>query len=91
MRSKVSVKGQIVIPAELRAKYSIVPGDAVDVRDGDGRIIVFPLPRDVIQAGRGFLKGPTALTSALLKARAEDEAVEDARTAPRARSAGKPR
>ena len=91
MRSKVSVKGQIVIPAELRAKYSIAPGATVDVRDGDGRIIVFPLPTDVIQAGRGFLKGPTSLTAALLKARAADEALEDARVAPRTQPARKPR
>lgn len=69
MLTKVSVKGQIVIPAEIRAKYAIGPGDTVDVHDGNGKILVFPLPKDTIQAGRGFLKGPTSLTAALLKAR----------------------
>jgi AbrB family looped-hinge helix DNA binding protein len=44
MRTKLSVKGQIVIPAELRAKYGISHGDVVDVRDGDGKIVVFLLP-----------------------------------------------
>jgi hypothetical protein len=44
----------------------------VDVRDEDGRIIVFPLPKDAMKAGRGFLEGPTPLTAALLKARAEE-------------------
>ena len=73
MLAKVSVKGQIVIPAEIRTKYAIHPGDTVDIRDGDGKILVFPLPKDVIQASRGFLKGSTSLTTALLKARAEDE------------------
>lgn len=72
MRTKVSVKGQIVIPAELRAKYGIAPGDVVDVRDGDGKILVFPLQKDAIHTGRGFLKGPTSLTVTLLKARAEE-------------------
>ena len=43
MHAKVSIKGQIVIPAELREKYAIAPGDTVDVRDGDGKILVFPL------------------------------------------------
>jgi AbrB family looped-hinge helix DNA binding protein len=76
MLTKVSVKGQIVIPAEIRAKYAICPGDTVDVHDGDGKILVFPLPKDTIQAGRGFLKGPTSLTAALLKERAEDKAAE---------------
>jgi AbrB family looped-hinge helix DNA binding protein len=69
MLTKVSVKGQIVIPAEMRAKYAIHPSDMVDIRDGDGKILVFPLPKDVIQTSRGFLKGSTSLTTALLKAR----------------------
>ena len=73
MHVKVSIKGQIVIPAELRAKYAIAPGDTVDVRDGNGTILVFPLPKDAMQASRGFLQGGTSLTSALLKARSEDD------------------
>jgi AbrB family looped-hinge helix DNA binding protein len=43
MHAKVSIKGQIVIPAELREEYAIAPGDMVDVRDGDGRILIFLL------------------------------------------------
>ena len=72
MRTKVSVKGQIVIPAELRAKYAIVPGDVVEVCDADGKIMLFSLPKDVIKASCSFLKGSTSLTTALLKARAEE-------------------
>ena len=72
MHARVSVKGQIVISAEIREKYAMAPGDTVDVRDGAGKILVFPLPKDAIQASRGFLKGSTSLTAALLKARAED-------------------
>ena len=41
MHVKVSIKGQIVMPAELREKYAIAAGDTVDVRDGDGKILVF--------------------------------------------------
>jgi AbrB family looped-hinge helix DNA binding protein len=73
MYAKVSIKGQIVIPVELREKYAIAPGDTVDVRDGDGKILVFPLCKDAIQASRGFLQGETSLTAALLKARSEDD------------------
>jgi len=79
MHAKVSIKGQIVIPAELRVKYAIAPGDTVDVRDGNGKILIFPVYKDAIQASRGFLQGATSLTAALLKARSED----DSRTAPR--------
>ena len=72
MHVKVSIKGQIVIPVELRKKYAIAPGNTVDVRDGDGKILVLPSLKDTIQASRGFLQGGTSLTSALLKARSED-------------------
>ena len=77
MHAKVSIKGQIVIPVELREKYAIAPGDTVDVRDGDGKILVFPLLKDAIQASRGFLQGGTSLTAALLKARSEDDTRTD--------------
>ena len=79
MRAKISIKGQIVIPAELREKYAIAPGDTVDVRDGDGKILIFPLCKDAIQASRGFLQGGTLLTAALLKARSEDDTLTDPR------------
>ena len=77
MRAKVSIKGQIVIPAELREKYAIAPGDTVDVLDGDGKILIFPLLKDAIHTSRGFLKRGTSLTTALLKARSEDEVLTD--------------
>ena len=75
MHAKVSIKGQIVIPAELREKYAIAPGYTVDVRDGDGKILVFPLLKDAIQTSRGFLQGGASLTAALLKARSEDDSL----------------
>ena len=79
MHAKVSIKGQIVIPAEFREKYAIAPGDTVDVRDGDGKILIFPLLKDAIQASRGFLQGGTSLTASLLKARSEDDTLTDPR------------
>jgi AbrB family looped-hinge helix DNA binding protein len=54
MHAKVSIKGQIVIPAELREKYAITPGDTVDVRDGDGKILVFLLSTVVFWPAVGF-------------------------------------
>jgi AbrB family looped-hinge helix DNA binding protein len=82
MHAKVSIKGQIVIPAELREKYAIAPGDTVDVRDGDGKILVFPLLKDAIQTSRGFLQGGTSLTAALLKARSEDDSLTEPSVSP---------
>ena len=74
---KVSPKGQIVIPIGLRAKYDIAPGDKVDVRDSDGKILIFPLPKDVIKKARGMLKGSTSLTQTLLEERAKEREQEE--------------
>ena len=82
MHAKVSIKGQIVIPAELRENYAVTPGDTVDVRDGDGKILVFPLPKDALHTSRGFLQGGTLLTAALLKARSEDDSLSGPSVSP---------
>ena len=75
MHVKGSIKGQTIIPVGLREKYAIAPGDRVDIRDGDGKILIFPLLKDAIQTSRGFLQGRTSLTAALLKARSEDDSL----------------
>lgn len=51
-----TVKGQIVIPADLRKKFGIVRGTPVNVYEQDNKIIVEPLHRDPIQEGKGILK-----------------------------------
>lgn len=74
--TKVSAKGWIVIPAELRRKYDLEPGTRVQVIDyGDGLGIV-PVPADPIAHARGLLKGGKSLTAALLEDRAWERAHE---------------
>lgn len=51
-----TIKGQIVIPAEIRARFKIKKGTRVNVYDEGGRIIIEPLTEDPIKAGRGMLK-----------------------------------
>jgi len=46
-----TIKGQIVIPAEIRARFKIKKGTQVNVYD-DGK----PLVDDPIEEGRGMLK-----------------------------------
>lgn len=48
------IKGQIVIPAELREKCAIAPGETVDVRDGDGKILIFHYSRVLFTRVGGF-------------------------------------
>ena len=50
-----TIKGQIVIPAEIRARFKIKKGTRVNVYDEGNRIIVEPLSSDPIKEGRGML------------------------------------
>jgi AbrB family looped-hinge helix DNA binding protein len=73
---KVSPKGQVVIPAEVRKKTGLQPGAQVFVYSGDnGRVIIEPVPDDPIEASCGMFQDPGfSYVEALLKERREDEA-----------------
>ncbi|MBI4605004.1 MAG: AbrB/MazE/SpoVT family DNA-binding domain-containing protein [Planctomycetes bacterium] len=80
---KTSAKGQVVIPADLREKAGIKPGDKVFVTlSVEGKVILEPLPDDPVEAAHGVLRTGSSLTKALLKERRKDIAREEAK-APR--------
>ncbi len=62
---KISAKGWVVIPAELRRKYGLEPGTQVQVIDYGGALAHVPL-----------LKGHSSLTQALLDEHAQEIARE---------------
>ena len=71
----LSEKGQVVIPAELRSKAKLRPGDRFEVRlDPSGALIFTPLPRDPLLALRGSLAGSEPLTEELLAERRRERA-----------------
>jgi AbrB family looped-hinge helix DNA binding protein len=73
MIAKATIKGQIVIPVELRKKFNIKKGSRMSIYEGEGNIIVIkPLPEDPIEASKGMLKGKTSILKALLKDREEE-------------------
>ena len=73
MIANATVKGQVVIPAELRKKYKIKKGSKVNIYEGEGNVIIIrPLPEDPIEASKGMLKGKTSILKALLKDRQEE-------------------
>ena len=61
MKTYVSTKGQLVIPAELRRKYGIKPGPRVEVIDQGDQIILQPITEEYVRKLRGSLKGGNAL------------------------------
>ncbi len=73
MNTAVTKRGQTVIPAALRKKYKIQPGDSLVWIDDGQTIKVIPVPADPINALRGRGRGER-LVEKLLKARQEDRA-----------------
>jgi AbrB family looped-hinge helix DNA binding protein len=71
MKTMVTVKGQVVIPAKLRHRLGIKKGTRLYVEERKGEIILRPLNKEYFQKMSGILKG-SGLVKALEKSRAED-------------------
>jgi AbrB family looped-hinge helix DNA binding protein len=78
--SKVTSKGQVVIPKRLREKYGIRALTAIRWIENDQGILMVPESEDPIVAARGMLKGSGILKSYLKEKRLEKQR-EDERVA----------
>jgi AbrB family looped-hinge helix DNA binding protein len=56
-QSTVSVRGQTVIPREIREALGIKTGTKLHWFVKEGKLQVFPIPEDPVRALRGILKG----------------------------------
>ncbi|MFH1386853.1 MAG: AbrB/MazE/SpoVT family DNA-binding domain-containing protein [bacterium] len=73
MTTKLSAKGQIVVPAELREKYDLSAGDTVELMDIGGEIVIVPLAvKNPIDGARGMLKGGRSTRELLKEIRQEE-------------------
>lgn len=71
----LSEKGQIVIPAEIRAKAGLRAGDRFSVEVTESGALIFtPLPRDPLLHLRGAFRGPRRLTDELVAERRKERA-----------------
>jgi AbrB family looped-hinge helix DNA binding protein len=75
--SKISSKGQIVIPVALRKKYGLKSNSLVRITEIDGHLAVIPIPEDPIKAARGMLRGGLAAARHMAELRAEERKIED--------------
>ncbi|MFQ6115989.1 MAG: AbrB/MazE/SpoVT family DNA-binding domain-containing protein [bacterium] len=71
MISKVSIRGQTAIPAEIRKRYGIKANTWLQWIDDGELIIVVPIASDPIASFRGKAKG-SGLVKALLQGRKEE-------------------
>jgi len=69
MTVKVSDKGWVVIPAELRKKYDLSPGTEVEVVDYGGVLALVPRLGRPVEEAAGMFAGRGSLTKALLAER----------------------
>ena len=76
MALTISNKGWVVIPAELRKKYNLVPGTQVVIVDYGGVLSIVPALHNPVKQGRGLLKGLPSLTKDLLQERKTEESRE---------------
>ncbi len=56
-QSTVSVRGQTVVPQEIREQFGIKPNSKLAWSTRNGVIIVVPVPEDPVKASVGILKG----------------------------------
>lgn len=75
----ISNKGWVVIPAELRKKYRLMPGTEVVIVDYGGVLSIVPAMPNPIKQGRGLLKDLPSLTNDLRRERAKERRREQAR------------
>jgi AbrB family looped-hinge helix DNA binding protein len=76
-QAKVSAKGWIVRPADLRRRYGLTPGAIVNVEDRDGAIVISPL-QAAFKEARGMLPSEPSLSTELLAERTKDREHEEA-------------
>jgi antitoxin PrlF len=71
---KISAKGQISIPADLRRRYDLNMGDQLIIRETDQGLVLTPVPEHPLLELRGYLKSKQGkkLTEELLDERKSD-------------------
>lgn len=77
MRTRVTERGQVSIPAEIRRSLGIAPNSEVEWIVESGAVRMLPIPKDPIAALRG--SGKTGAVARLLDARREDRETDDRR------------
>jgi len=69
---KVLTKGQIVIPASIRKKYNIHPGNALQLFEYGNLLYLVPPVEDPVQDAMGCIPKRPSLSKAILKERKKD-------------------
>jgi AbrB family looped-hinge helix DNA binding protein len=80
-QTKVSVRGQTVIPQEIREELGIKPNSRLAWSARNGAIIAIPIPEDPVAASIGILAGKGFTLKDFLKERQKERELERRREA----------
>lgn len=71
--SKVTVKGQVLIPGDIRKRHHIEPGSEVRFVEYGNVVCIVPVVADPVAAAWGMLPAEPSLTAELLAERQRDK------------------
>jgi AbrB family looped-hinge helix DNA binding protein len=74
--SKVTVKGQVLIPGDIRKRHHIEPGTEVRFVEYGNVVCIVPVVADPVAAAWGMLPSEPSLADELLEERKRDKARE---------------
>jgi len=71
--TKVSMKGEIELPVEIRRKYGIDAGKEVEILDFGKEIVIVPVPKE---SAKGFIKFKRPISEIISNNKEEEEEFE---------------
>ena len=77
----VGTKGQVVIPIDIRRAIGLEPGQKVDLALEEDRVVMRAIPRDLIAALTGSLRGGRSMLEDLKREHAEEVQRDEERCA----------
>lgn len=73
---KVSTKGQMIIPSQIRKAFHIKPETKLDVHVEGDKIVISPIPDDPIEACCGALQLDKSVRQVMKDVRREEKGLE---------------
>ncbi len=73
---KISARGQMVVPKEIRRRYRIEAGDEIELLDFGDQLVLIPI-KDPIRDAKGWLYSDKSVDQMLREAREEEELHDD--------------